>query len=40
MTLIGQSAQNTIIKFNGIAFNVGTGYTLTFKRFDFKSCYC
>ncbi|WP_427831840.1 lectin like domain-containing protein [Methanobrevibacter intestini] len=31
MTLIGQSAQNTIIKFNGIAFNVGTGYTLTLK---------
>lgn len=31
MTLIGQSAQNTIIKFNGIAFNVETGYTLTLK---------
>ena len=34
MTLIGQSAQNTIIKFNGIAFNVGTGYTLTLKDLD------
>lgn len=31
MTFMGQSAQNTIIKFNGIAFNVGDGYTLTLK---------
>lgn len=31
MTFMGQSAQNTIIKFNGIAFNVGGGYTLTLK---------
>lgn len=31
MTFRGQSAQNTIIKFNGIAFNVGDGYTLTLK---------
>lgn len=31
MTFMGQSAQNTIIKFNGIAFNVGNGYTLTLK---------
>lgn len=31
MTFMGQSAQNTIIKFNGIAFNVGDGYILTLK---------
>ena len=31
MSFMGQSAQNTIIKFNGIAFNVGDGYTLTLK---------
>lgn len=31
MTFMGQSVQNTIIKFNGIAFNVGDGYTLTLK---------
>lgn len=31
ITFMGQSAQNTIIKFNGIAFNVGDGYTLTLK---------
>lgn len=31
MTFMGQSAQNTIIKFNSIAFNVGDGYTLTLK---------
>lgn len=31
MTFMGQSAQNTIIKFNGFAFNVGDGYTLTLK---------
>lgn len=31
MTFMGQSAQNTVIKFNGIAFNVGDGYTLTLK---------
>ena len=31
MTFMSQSAQNTIIKFNGIAFNVGDGYTLTLK---------
>lgn len=31
MTFRGQSAQNTIIKFNGIVFNVGDGYTLTLK---------
>lgn len=31
MTFMGQSAQNTIIKFNGIAFNVGDDYTLTLK---------
>ena len=31
MTFMGHSAQNTIIKFNGIAFNVGDGYTLTLK---------
>ena len=31
ISLIGQSAQNTIIKFNGVAFTVGSGYDLTLK---------
>ncbi|WP_299523763.1 Ig-like domain repeat protein [uncultured Methanobrevibacter sp.] len=31
MTIVGESAQNTIIKFNGIAFTVGSSYTLTLK---------
>ena len=32
MSLVGQSANNTIIKFDGIAFNVGSSYTLTLKN--------
>ena len=32
MSLIGQSTNNTIIKFDGIAFDVGSGYTLTLKN--------
>ena len=31
MSLIGRSAQNAIIKFNGIVFTVGSGYGFTLK---------
>ena len=37
MSLIGQSANNTIIKFDSTAFNVGGSYTLTLKDLTLNS---